>query len=135
MDEFVCPSIDHIVRINHTLVGRYGGAAHHLRDGGPLSNALNVVQNPVYGVDLFPTVEEKAAKLAHAIATGHVFADGNKKTAASVLDLVLNLNGSILLVPQDELVEMMIDLANGPAGVTLETFTGWVRQHVAKAPG
>lgn len=132
MDDFVCPTHDHVVLINRTLVVRYGGAGHHVREGGPLQNALHVVGGPIFGVDQFPTLEEKACKIAHAIATGHVFIDGNKKTAASVLDLVLNLNGSSLEVGEDELVALMYDLAENK--LTFEQFVEWTRQRMVTPP-
>jgi death-on-curing protein len=81
-------------------------------------------------VEQFPTLEEKACKIAHAIATGHVFTDGNKKTAASALDLVLNLNGSSLEVAEDDLVQVMYDLADNR--LTFDQFVEWVRNRVVK---
>jgi death-on-curing protein len=128
VDDFVCPTYEHLVLVNQTLVARYGGAGHHVRDGGPLHNALHLVQGPIFGVDQFPTLVEKACKIAHAIATGHVFTDGNKKTAASVLDLVLNLNGCALQVPQDDLVEVMYRLARND--LTIEEFVAWTRERL-----
>lgn len=128
--DFACPTYEHVVLINRTLVARYGGAGHHVRDDGPLHNALHVIQGPIFGVEQFPTLEEKACKIAHAIATGHVFTDGNKKTAASALDLVLNLNGSSLEVAEDDLVQVMYDLADNR--LTFDQFVEWVRNRVVK---
>ena len=130
MDDFVCPTYDHIVLLNRTLVARYGGAGHHVRDAGPLHNALHVIQGPVFGQDQFPTLEGKACKLAYAVATGHVFTDGNKKTAASILDLVLNLNGCSLEVPQDDLVEAMYRLARNEMSV--DQFIEWARERLIR---
>ena len=130
MEDFVCPTYDHIVLLNRTLVERYGGAGHYVREAGPLHNALHVIQGPIFGEDQFPTLEGKACKLAHAVATGHVFSDGNKKTAASTLDLVLNLNGCSLQVPQDELVAVMYQLARNE--LTLDQFIEWTRQRLLR---
>ncbi len=129
MDDFVCPSYEHIVLVNRTMIARYGGAGHHVLNGGPLSNALHLIQGPIYGVDQFPTLIEKACKVAHAIATGHVFQDANKRTAASCLDLILNLNGSVLTVTVDDLVELMYRLAQNQ--VPLDEFVAWTNQRAA----
>jgi len=111
--EFELPSYDHIVLSNLRIVARYGGVGHHVLNGGPLHNALNLCSGPIFDHDAFPTLEEKAAKIGHAISTGHVFSDANKRTAASAMDLVLELNDHALTVPEGEHVATMYALANG----------------------
>lgn len=129
MDNFECPSFEHIVLVNRTLVARYGGAGHHVLNGGPLHNAIALVNGPVFGQDQFPTLAEKACKVAFAIATGHVFTDANKRTAASVLDLILNLNGCILQVVDDELVSKMYALAD--SRLSFAELLDWVAPNVS----
>lgn len=115
------------------MIARYSGAGHQVLSGGPLHNALHVISGPIFGVDQFPTVVSKACKVAHAIATGHVFVDGNKRTAASAVDLILNLNGYALPVADDDLVQTMESMAAG--NVSLEEFTEWVEQRVLAPSG
>lgn len=133
MDDFECPRYEQIVHINRSIVGRFQKAAHSVLNAGPLSNALQLAQATVFGQDMFPTLAAKAAKITHAIATGHVFSDGNKSTAVSVLDIILNLNLHSLQVPYDELGSMMEDLAAGT--ISLDEFTIWVEQRVVGPNG
>ena len=132
MEEFEYPTYDQIVLTNQRMIGRYKGVGHHVREGGPLSYALGAIQSPIYGVDQFPTLVEKACKLAYTIANGHVFMDANKKTAASALDLMLELNRHVLIAGEDELVEVMFRVADSVNGISFEDFVAWVKHRVIR---
>lgn len=45
------------------------------------------------GVDLYPSVEEKAAMLLYLVTKNHSFSDGNKRIAATLFLWFLNGNG------------------------------------------
>lgn len=105
------------------MITRHGGLLHNVLNPGPLENALAVIAGPVFGQDMFPDLAQKACKVAEAIARGHVFSDANKRTAASALDLVLNLNGRSLLVTVDGMVATMEQLADGQ--LSFEDFVTW----------
>lgn len=47
------------------------------------------------GVDVYPTVEEKAANLLYFITKNHAFSDGNKRIAAAVFLYFLERNGML----------------------------------------
>jgi death-on-curing protein len=57
-----------------------------------------------------------ASFLAVAIATGHCFNDGNKRTAFVAMDSFLRSNGVAIDMDQDLIVQMMIDAASGQLG-------------------
>ena len=94
-------------------------------NSGRLRYAVEAVRASVFGIELHPTLEEKAAALAFAIVTGHVFLDGNKRTGVETLFLVLELNGWTLLASDDDLVAQAVDLAAG--NVSFEGFVAWIR--------
>jgi death on curing protein len=122
------PTFDQIVLANSRLVARYGGSGHQVANGGPLHFALYVITGPIFGVDRFPTLEEKACRLASGIATNHVFHDGNKRTAVSALDMLLEANGHALQAGEQELADAMEGLA--AHGLTFEEFVTWVRARI-----
>ena len=62
----------------------------------PLLYALDAIQGDVFGRDLFPTVEEKAAHLLYFVTKNHSFIDGNKRIAAALFVYFLQKNGIIL---------------------------------------
>jgi len=65
-------------------------------------------------VDLYPSIEEKAAMLLYLIVKNHSFVDGNKRIAASIFLYFLNKNG--VLYRQDNTA--LID-GNTLASITL----------------
>ena len=55
----------------------------------------------------------QAAVLAHGIAEGQLFVDGNKRTALEAMRLFLRLNDVDLDATQYELAEWILDLSRG----------------------
>lgn len=67
-----------------------------------LRSALDAPYQTGGGDELYPTLIEKAARLAYGIAEAQAFIDGNKRTAWLVTVVFLELNGVTLDVDQDE---------------------------------
>lgn len=51
---------------------------------GSFHGALNAVYQTAFGIDIYPSIEEKAANLLYFIVKDHAFYDGNKRIAAAV---------------------------------------------------
>jgi prophage maintenance system killer protein len=49
-----------------------------------LHGSLNAIMQSFGGMDLYPSVEEKAAHLLYFLVKNHSFVDGNKRIAATV---------------------------------------------------
>ena len=60
---------------------------------------LDVIISVGYRVELYPSVEEKAAMLLYLVTKNHSFSDGNKRIAATLFLWFLNNNG--ILYRQD----------------------------------
>jgi death-on-curing protein len=65
-----------------------------------------------YGQDFYPTIYDKAACLFFSIAGGHIFTNGNKRTAVLALDQFLLANSVYLLVPNLEMEQLAKDTAS-----------------------
>lgn len=57
-------------------------------------NLLNIYQT-FYGVELLPSIEQKAANLLYYIIKGHPFNDGNKRIGAYLFILFLSKNNAL----------------------------------------
>lgn len=57
-------------------------------------------------VEQYPTVEEKAARLAYALISDHPFVDGNKRVGVLAMLVTLKLNGVTLRYTQQELIDL-----------------------------
>lgn len=83
---------------------------------------------PFFGQEQFPAIHDKAAALCRNIIEGHVFHDGNKRTALEACRLLYEINGCTL--PVDKTAEdMIVALAAGT--VSFAEFTHWLAATVA----
>jgi len=56
-------------------------------------SSISVIYQTYDGVDLYPSIEEKAANLLYFVTKNHSFADGNKRIAAMLFLYFLEKNG------------------------------------------
>ena len=72
-------SLEDTLAIHARSIDRYGGI-DGLRDQGLLESAIAQPQQTFDGVELYPSLAEKAARYAYGIIKNHPFADGNGRT-------------------------------------------------------
>ena len=72
------------------VVDRYG---FHIRDVGLLASALARPATTVMGAEAYPELAVKAAALLESVARFHPLVDGNKRTAWTLMVLLLWING------------------------------------------
>jgi death-on-curing protein len=65
---------------------------------------------------LFPTVQQRAVRLGFGIVSNHPFLDGNKRTGAHSMLVMLAMNGIEPKYTQQELWEIILKVADGKAG-------------------
>jgi len=115
--------------MNQRLIARYGpGGFTGLQNPDRLRYALGATKDSIFDHDQYPTVEDKACRLAYAIAKHHVFTDGNKRTANEVLYLMLELNGKTLVAHDNDIKEAIERVADCRADY--EGFVEWARPRV-----
>ena len=107
----------------HDLVLNPGELPGRAKDKS-LESALARVDNRlVYG--LINDVFELAAAYAEAIARGHCFNDGNKRTAYRTMIVCLKLNGIIISHDTEDVGDRIIALARGV--LHEEDLADWLR--------
>ncbi|MBR1625832.1 MAG: virulence protein RhuM/Fic/DOC family protein [Bacteroidales bacterium] len=77
-----------------TLKEKFGGSDlfGHEKDGS-FKSSIGQIYQTFGGVELYPSVEEKAAMLLYLVVKNHSFSDGNKRIAAALFLWFLNANG------------------------------------------
>ena len=70
---------------------------------GVLDGILGSVYQSVFGEDVYPTVEEKAATLLYFLVKDHPFNDGCKRIGATLFLAFLQKNG-LLFTPEGKMV-------------------------------
>lgn len=120
-------TLGEVVDLHRRLLQATGGASG-VRDFGALESAIAQPKATFGGVDLYPTMVEKAAALALALVQGHPFVDGNKRVGHAAMETFLVLNGSEIDAPVDDQERLMLDLASGRIGRS--QLIDWLRQHL-----
>lgn len=105
-------STENVLRIYEKVMQRTVGLCG-VRDRGLLESAVMSCQQTFDGKEAYPTVVEKAARLAFAISKNHPFYDGNKRVAVVAMLTMLRLNGVQLQYTQRQLACFGLDLADG----------------------
>lgn len=59
-------------------------------------SSLETIYQTFEGIDLYPTIEEKAANLLYYVVKNHSFSDGNKRIAAGLFVYFLAMNNKLL---------------------------------------
>jgi death-on-curing protein len=101
------------VAMNARALALFGGLEGGVRDQTLLQAALARPLNKWHYEERRPEIFELAAAYAFALCKGHVFHDGNKRTAHAVAATFLEVNGWSQDAPQAEIVTMMIAVADG----------------------
>ena len=99
------------VLLLHRILIEQTGGEDGVRDMGLLESALAACDATFDGKELFPTKEEKAARLCTGLVSNHAFVDGNKRIGVYVMLTFLEVNGIRLNVTDEELVGIGLSLA------------------------
>ena len=98
-----------------------------MRDEGLLSSAIEGIYQTFDGQELYPTKEEKGARLGYALISNHAFFDGNKRIGMFAMLTFLEVNGIKISCTDDEIAQMGIAVAAGIIGY--EKLLQWVKEH------
>lgn len=114
----------------HGELIRATGGLDGLRDDNLLQSALYAPMQTYDDVELFPSLTDKAVRLACGLTQNHPFIDGNKRIGAHAMLVVLALNGVSLDYTQKELSDIFLKLADGQ--IYFEELKEWVYAHTRK---
>lgn len=106
------------VLVIHSLVVEETGGAHGVRDTALLESIIERPKAIHGGAELYGTLIAKAAVFCEAIVNYHIFVDGNKRTAFVSLSRFLFINGKGITATNDEVVVLMVGIADKHTDVT-----------------
>ena len=84
-----------------------------VRDMGLLQSALARPHTTLMGADAYPSTELKAAALLHSVCLNHALMDGNKRLAALLALIFLDINGAETTLTNDQLFDLTMAVASG----------------------
>jgi death-on-curing protein len=109
------------------VVDRYG---FHIRDIGLLASALARPATTVMGVEAYPQLAMKAAALMESVARFDPLTDGNKRTAWTLMVLMLWINCYRHDFSTDAAFDLVVGVAAGD--VSLEDSAGRIATHLVR---
>ena len=115
---------DKVLLLHQLLIEETGGE-DGVRDIGLLDSALEACYATFDGKELFPSKEEKAARLGVGLVSNHAFVDGNKRIGLYVMLTFLEVNGIKLDVSDEELVAGGLAMAQGE--MKYQELLDWIR--------
>lgn len=115
-----------VLLLQQLIIKSSGGTAG-VRDFGLLDSAINSVYQTFDGVELYPSKEEKGARLGFCLVSNHAFVDGNKRIGLLVMLSFLAINGIKMKYTDDELIEIGLALADGK--MKYEQLLNWIKEH------
>ena len=117
------------VLLLHQLIIAETGGSTELRDIGLLDSALEGIFQTFGGQELYPTKEEKGARLGYTLISNHAFVDGNKRIGMYVMLTFLEVNGIHMDCTNEDVVEAGLGVASDE--MKYEDLLAWVRTHLA----
>ncbi len=85
---------ENAMEVIHELHAKFGGSTLFGNEkDDSFKSSIGQIYQTFGGVDLYPSVEEKAAMLLYLVTKNHSFSDGNKRIAATLFLWFLNGNG------------------------------------------
>ena len=115
-----------VLLLQQLIIESSGGTAG-VRDFKLLDSALNTAFQTYDGKELYPTKEEKGAKLGINLVQNHAFVDGNKRVGMLVMMSFLELNGIKISCKNEELVNIGISCAEGT--MQYDDLLTWIQNH------
>ncbi len=116
-----------VLELHRRLIATSGGSSG-LRDLRLLEGSLSQLRQTFSGVDLYPTLIEKAAVLGFSLIKNHPIVDGNKRVGHAALEVMLMLNGYELTASKESTEAVVLAVASGT--LDRQAWTEWVKAQI-----
>lgn len=115
-----------VLLLQQLVIESSGGSAG-VRDFGLLDSAIESTYQTFGGKELYPSKEEKGARLGYNLVSNHAFVDGNKRIGLLVMLSFLAINGINLKYTDEDLITLGLSLADGK--MNYDELLNWIIWH------
>ena len=115
------------VKLLHRLMAEETGGSVGVRDEALLDSALEGIYATFGGEELYPSKEEKGARLGYSLISKPAFVDGNKRIGMYIMMTFLEVNGIKLSCSNDDVYKVGMAVASGEMGY--EELVEWIIKH------
>ena len=116
-----------ILLLHSQLIKSFGGS-DLIRDEGLLDSAINTPFQTFDGVELYPSLLGKAARLCFELVKNHPFVDGNKRIGAHAMLVFLSINSVELEYSDNDLIDLILSVASSESND--KHILQWLQQHI-----
>lgn len=124
-------TLGEVLALHRSVLERTGGGSG-LRDLALLESAVAQPRATFDGVDLQPTLADKAAALCASLVQNHPFVDGNKRIGHAAMEVFLVLNGFEIEASVEEQEKLILNLAQGI--LRRADVAAWLESHLVELP-
>lgn len=93
--ETYLPTMEEYMQVIHSMYSEFESGVFAMPKDNSFNSSVNQIGQSFGGVDLYPSIEEKAANLLYFITKNHSFVDGNKRIAAACFIYFLQKNDAL----------------------------------------
>ena len=108
----------------HKKLQELSGGDNGVRDFGLISSAVSAPFQTFGGVELYPTITEKGARLGYSLIKNHAFIDGNKRIGILATLVFLEVNGVKIRPTVNEVIKMGLSVASSQT--SYEDYLNWI---------
>ena len=119
-------SKEQILLLHAQLIAETGGSAG-VRDERLLESALCAPFQSFEDMEVYPSIQQKAARLGMGLTKNQAFLDGNKRIGAHAMIVFLALNRIELRYTQKELSDTFLQVAAG--NLSFNQLLNWILDH------
>lgn len=111
----------------HEQLIKTSGGCLGVRDDGILDSSIHTPLQIFNGQELYPSIIQKATRLAFGLIKNHPFIDGNKRIATHVMIIFLDLNGIELCYDDEEIINLILGVASSK--LSEDDLYNWIESH------
>lgn len=115
------------VLLLHKLITEETGGDPNIRDITLLDSALESAFQTFDGAELYPSKEEKGARLGYSLISNHAFVDGNKRIGMYILLTFLEVNGIRISPSVDDVARVGLAIASGE--MKYDDLLNWIHEN------
>lgn len=101
------------IKYLHSKMIQETGGSNGIRDEGLPDSALSAPFQSFGGMELYPSMIRKGARLCYGLIKNHAFFDGNKRIGIYAMLVFLELNGMEIECSEEELIALGLGIASG----------------------
>lgn len=119
-------NVNDMIEIHESLIAVYGGL-NGVRNENLIYSSIEQIHQTFAGEDLYPSLEEKTARLGYSIIRNHPFLDGNKRTGLALMLHTLLINN--IELDENYINESLLFIQSLASGEkTYEEVLEWIKK-------